>query len=193
MSTLIQTKKFGLTGNQLKIIASISMVLDHLGLVIFPGQIIFRILGRIAFPIYAFLIAEGCNHTKNRKKYLGIIAGMGIAFQIFYLVFMNDLYQGILITFSLSILLIFSIEALIKGKNLFHRILSLLVIIGALFITVGCPIIFGKYGFIIDYGIWGVTLPVFVYFIPNNKLRVLFVALFWGSGALPQILDGGLL
>ena len=180
MPTALTNKKFGLTNNQLKIIAAISMVLDHIGLVLFPSEIIFRILGRIAFPIYAFLIAEGCKHTKNRKKYLGLIAGMGIAFQIFYLVFMNDLYQGILITFSLSILLIFSIEALIKGEKLLYRILSVFVIIGALFVAVVCPILFGKYGFIIDYGIWGVTLPIFVYFLPNNKLRVLFVALFLG-------------
>lgn len=174
----ISTKKFGLTGNQLKIIASISMVLDHLGLVIFPGQIIFRILGRIGLPIYAFLIAEGCRHTRNRKKYLGLIAAMGIAFQLFYWFFMNDLYQGILITFSLSISLIFSMESFIKNKSIINRISMLIIISALLFIAVGCPIIFRQYGFVIDYGMWGILMPVLIYFIPNKKLRILFLIVF---------------
>ena len=85
-----QTKKrkFGLTNNQLKIIAMVSMLLDHVGLLFFPEEPIFRILGRIAFPIFAYMIAEGCRYTKNRAKYLGMIAGMGIVFQLVYLVAM---------------------------------------------------------------------------------------------------------
>jgi hypothetical protein len=103
-NTLIQNtnnKKFGLTNNQLKIIACISMLIDHLGVSIFPGVPVLRIIGRLAFPIFAYMIAEGCRYTKNRAKYLGIMAAMALAFQIVYFVFMNDLYQGILVTFSL--------------------------------------------------------------------------------------------
>ena len=58
-----------LSGNMLKIIAAVSMFIDHMGAVLFPGVMIFRILGRIAFPIFAFMIAEGCRYTKNRIKY----------------------------------------------------------------------------------------------------------------------------
>ena len=47
-----------LSGNALKIIAAISMVIDHTGMLIFPGEDIFRIIGRLAFPIFAFFIAE---------------------------------------------------------------------------------------------------------------------------------------
>ena len=67
-----QTKKpkFGLTNNQLKIIAMVSMALDHIGLLFFPDVMLFRALGRIAFPIFAYMIAEGCRYTKNRAKYL---------------------------------------------------------------------------------------------------------------------------
>ena len=180
MLSSLNNQKFGLTNNQLKIIAAISMVLDHIGLVLFPGEEIFRILGRIALPIYAFLIAEGCRHTRNRKKYLGLIASMGIAFQVFYFVFMDDLYQGILITFSLSICLIYSIESFINNKNILNRILMSLVIFGVLFVTLACPDIFGKYGFEIDYGIWGVSLPVIVYFAPDHDSRVLFLSIFLG-------------
>ena len=62
-------EKYGLTGNALKIIAAISMFIDHMGLIFFPGVELFRILGRIALPIFAFMIAEGCKYTKNRLRY----------------------------------------------------------------------------------------------------------------------------
>ena len=96
--------RWGLTGNQLKIIAMITMTCDHVGLQIFPQLQWLRILGRLAMPIYAYMIAEGCRHTRDRKKYLMRLLGMGILCQIVYFVAMESLYQCILITFSLSAL-----------------------------------------------------------------------------------------
>ena len=64
----IQTKKFsGLTGNQLKLIALFAMTCDHVGLQLLPNVLILRILGRLALPIFAYMIAEGCRYTRNRK------------------------------------------------------------------------------------------------------------------------------
>ena len=55
----------------LKIIASISMLIDHTGAVFIEyTPMSFRWIGRIAFPIYAYLIAQGCKHTENIDKYL---------------------------------------------------------------------------------------------------------------------------
>lgn len=62
-------KKLKLNGMQLKIIAILSMVLDHVGYVLFPEVKVFRILGRIAFPLFCFLIVEGKLHTSDWKKY----------------------------------------------------------------------------------------------------------------------------
>ena len=56
----------GLSSNQLKIIAVITMTIDHIGLYLFPGNLVLRMIGRIAFPIFAFTFAEGCKYTKNR-------------------------------------------------------------------------------------------------------------------------------
>ena len=66
--TAIQFKR-PLTGFQLKLIALAAMIVDHVGAV-FPTPDAFRVIGRMAFPIYAFLIAEGCRHTRNRQRYL---------------------------------------------------------------------------------------------------------------------------
>lgn len=166
------SRKFGLTNNQLKIIACISMLIDHLGVAIFPGIPLLRIIGRIAFPIFAYMIAEGCRYTKNRAKYLGTMAAMALVFQIVYFVFMNDLYQGILVTFSLSIAIIFSLEAIAKSTHPNHKILGGLGLAAALFIGMICPIIFKKEGFAIDYSEWGIFLPVMIYFAPNKWTRL---------------------
>ena len=69
-----------MTGYILKIIASIAMLIDHAGVAFRPLMSynmyrIMRHIGRMAFPLYAFLIVEGFHHTKNKKKYL---AGMVI-------------------------------------------------------------------------------------------------------------------
>ena len=47
----------GLTGNQLKIIAMIAMTFDHVGVQLFPQVLWLRLIGRLAMPIYAFMIA----------------------------------------------------------------------------------------------------------------------------------------
>ena len=69
--------KFGLSGFALKIIAILTMLTDHIGAGLFPSQIWLRMVGRLAFPIFAFLICEGFYHTRDIKRYavrLGIFA-----------------------------------------------------------------------------------------------------------------------
>ena len=58
-----------LSSTVLKLIAAVTMFIDHAGLILFPQYRIFRIIGRLAFPIYAYCIAEGFRYTRNRKKY----------------------------------------------------------------------------------------------------------------------------
>ena len=68
-------QKFGLNANALKLIAIISMTIDHVTWAIFPGfsthplAIVMHILGRIACPVFCYFIVQGYLHTKNFKKY----------------------------------------------------------------------------------------------------------------------------
>ena len=73
-----------LSGNALKIIAAISMVIDHTGVIFFPDVLIFRIIGRLGLPIFAFMIAEGCRYTKNKLKYFLSLLILGTACQLVY-------------------------------------------------------------------------------------------------------------
>ena len=53
----------------LKLIACITMLADHIGAILLPGCVLLRIIGRLSFPIYCFLLAEGAAHTRNAKRY----------------------------------------------------------------------------------------------------------------------------
>ena len=66
-------KKGFLSGNQLKLIALAAMTIDHIGAYLIPDMVIFRIIGRIAFPIFAYMLAEGCRYTRNRMKYMLVL------------------------------------------------------------------------------------------------------------------------
>ena len=57
------------SSSTLKLLACLFMLIDHAGLLLFPRYKIFRIIGRLAFPIFAYLIAEGCRYTRNKLKH----------------------------------------------------------------------------------------------------------------------------
>lgn len=152
---------FALSGNALKIIAALSMLIDHIGVVLLPDVTILRIIGRIAFPIYAFMIAEGCANTKNKPWYFFTVFILGTGCQIVYYLYDGDTYMGILITFSLSILVIYAMQYLketvlasenSRGKQCAVHLIFLLTIAGVYFLN--------RY-FEIDYGFWGCMTPVF--------------------------------
>ena len=153
----------GLTGNQLKLIAMITMTCDHVGVQIFPQCLWLRILGRLAMPIYAYMIAEGCRHTRDRKKYLLRLFGMGTLCQIVYFVAMKSLYQCILITFSLSVILIRLIDLAEQEKTAGARIRLFGAVAVVFFLCVVLPDLLPHTDYEIDYGLPGVLLPVLIY------------------------------
>ena len=87
-------KKFpSLSSSSIKLIAIVAMLVDHIGLLFFPEDPFFRIIGRIAFPIFAFLIAEGYGRTSNIRNYLFRLLGFAVISQLAYAPF-NDASGG---------------------------------------------------------------------------------------------------
>lgn len=84
----------GLTSFQLKCVAILSMVFDHSGAILFPDQLWMRYIGRIAFPVFCFLIVEGCYYTHDIRKYLIRLASFAVVSEIpFDLAFNGSLLE----------------------------------------------------------------------------------------------------
>ncbi len=192
----VQTKKFsGFTGNQLKLIALISMTFDHVGLQLFPDILIFRIIGRLALPIYAYMIAEGCRYTRNRKKYLLRMASLAALCQVVYFFAMGSLYQCILVTFSLSIGLIYAFDNLQEHPGNASWLLAAGTFVAVFVLCVVLPDFVP--GFEIDYGLMGLMLPVLIYFgRPSHHFLLAGVILlcfsygglqWWSLAAIPLL------
>lgn len=173
------TVKRGLSGNQLKLIALLAMTCDHVGLALLPQHGWLRIIGRLALPIFAYMIAEGCHYTKNRARYLSIIFGMGLLCQLVYWFAMQSLEQCILITFSLSILLIYALDAALSRPCVKQYTFTLFTFAVVGFVCLGLPQLLPKTDFTIDYSIYGVLLPVLVFIgrSKHQKLLLLMIGL----------------
>lgn len=75
----------------IKVIAFITMILDHIGVIFFPDVIAFRIIGRFCFPLFAWGIARGYKYTRNYKIYALRLLALAAASQIpYYFLFRND-------------------------------------------------------------------------------------------------------
>ena len=165
-----------LNANVLKIIALISMVIDHVGVMLFPNALWLRCLGRISLPIFAYMIAEGCHHTRNPKKYFLRIFILGVLCQAVYFVAYGTLYLSTLISFSLAVLAIFLLKKLCteRGKLQIAKNAMLCIAMLLLMIFLANPPSFTEpYGLYLDYGIYPFLIPVVLYFIPKKEWRLL--------------------
>lgn len=150
----------GLNGNALKIIAATAMAIDHVGMILFPQTQILRMIGRIAFPIFAFFIAEGCRYTHNKKKYLGLIFSLGLVFQAVFTLATKQKMLNIFLTFSLSIVLVYSLQLFKKEAStgkLWGKVVS-----GGLFFILFFSVYLFTNKVSVDYGFFGVMIPVLV-------------------------------
>lgn len=144
----------------LKFIAAAAMVIDHVGHSFFPSDINFRIIGRLAMPIFAFMIAEGCRYTKNRLRYLLSVLGVGALCQAVYFVTSGSLYMCIFITFTVSILLIYALD-FFKNSVFSQSSIAVKILSGTLF-ALSVYLAWELNRFVeIDYGFYGCMLPVF--------------------------------
>lgn len=151
----------GITSNILKLIAVILMLSDHIWATAMSFGDWMTYIGRMAFPIFAFLIAEGFVHTSNFKKYalrlLGFAIVTEIPFNLFYSSrFFNPYHQNVLFTLLLGLLAIKVIDKLKKkhtAKDIGLSVLWLALI--AIAATIG----------FVDYGFLGMITVVMFYLL----------------------------
>lgn len=167
--------------NMFKLIAVVSMLIDHIGYFYFDNNIWMRLIGRLAFPIFAFFIAEGMKHTKSRKKYILTLFIFALITQIPYGFLFGFEKMNVLFTFLIAVLLIELIDN--------YKILQ---IVGVALITLTSvlTLILGLI-FIIDYGFCGVGLILILYYVKKDWLKYLLGILTILLFSLHQILMHG--
>lgn len=74
----------------LKAIALMTMLIDHMGYLLFPKVYLLRIIGRLSFPIFAYLIAKGAKRTTNPRAYMLRLAAFALISQIPYNLFTHQ-------------------------------------------------------------------------------------------------------
>lgn len=177
----------GLTSNQLKLIAMITMTIDHIGCFLFPNILWLRMIGRLAMPIYAYFIAEGCRYTRSMPKYLATMVITAVVCQIVTFL-TGSLYQCILVTFSMSIGLVWLLKQAKKTKHPLWWLLLAAAVGAVWFVTESLPALLPGTDFDVDYGFLGALMPVVLWLIPRKPLKLLVTA-----GFLFLIYDAGVL
>jgi hypothetical protein len=165
----------GLSNNQLKMIALVSMTIDHVGAYLFPQLQWLRIVGRLAFPIFAYMIAEGCHHTRSMRKYLSTMALFALLCQAVDYFATGSLYMSILVTFTLSICLVFCFQKVEKTKNPLWAVALVLALVTVRYICEQLPLVLKDTDFGVDYGFIGVLLPWALYLVKNKKYRLVML------------------
>lgn len=96
-----------MTSFDIKILAALLMVIDHVGLVFFPDQLIFRYLGRLSFPLFAWLLGQGEKHTRDVYAYLLRIVIWGLVSQPIYVLLFHNEQLNILFTLAIGLVALF--------------------------------------------------------------------------------------
>jgi TraX protein len=73
-----------LNNYQIKLLAAILMVIDHVGAVFLPDVMALRVVGRLSFPLFVWLLVEGERHTRNFEQYCVRLLLLGIISQPIY-------------------------------------------------------------------------------------------------------------
>ena len=183
-----------INSNILKILAISFMLLDHMWATIVPGNQWMTLVGRLAFPIFAFLIVEGFVHTSDFKKYAKRLFIFGLISEIpFNLIyagsFIFPFHQNVMFTLLLGLLCINEIEKIKNNKEVKFIIKKVLKILGLLLI--------GLISFV-DYGLTGKLTIIMFYLFRNIKfgtvlqfisLVLLYIVFFKGQSIIINLFN----
>lgn len=183
----------GLDRTSLKWIALVTMLIDHLGAVLGEEFYIslgvpwlysvFRCVGRLSFPIFAFFIAEGWHYTRSKKRYFLTMLILAVISQpIYYFALNTNLFAfNIFFTFLVSLTVMFLIDKIRQNKSLaiFNGFLIFVILVLTICMTIiDIPVV---------YGIYGVLLSV-IFYLFNHLNKKWAKSLMFSLSALLMIL-----
>ena len=139
------------------VIACSTMLIDHIGFMFFPEMIELRLIGRISMPIYAYCIANGYIHTRNRKRYIKRISLIAFLSQIPFCLMVQQMKLNTCFTWIVSIAILWCIDGIDKKP-----VIKVLTILLLFVVSEYIPM---------DYGVTAVLWVVMFYIYPKLKLK----------------------
>lgn len=150
-------------------IAMASMLIDHIGVLFYPNEVIWRIIGRLAFPLYAYGIVIGYTHTSNLRKYMIRIVFLAVIAQLPFSFAFQTFQLNIIFTLFFSLI---GITLFDKVKNNTFRLISIAFLI---FIMEYIPMDYGAYSlFLTLFYRYKKTWQTFILHILLNGIFLLY-------------------
>ena len=145
----------------LKVIAMVTMLIDHVGYYLVPHNttiyLLMRIIGRIAFPIFAYYVATGYRRTSDINKYMGRMLVFALITQVpFYFFSHGEFYLNVMFTFFMALLML----RLYEKNNLIWVIMLFLADVANM-----------------DYGAYGLLIILIFYLFGDNKKKAFLLLL----------------
>lgn len=175
----------GLDGGALKLIAAALMLTDHVGSILLPEVLALRCIGRLAFPLFAFFIAEGYARTRDFWKYLLRMAAFAVIAEVPFDLTGGSVWdpdrQNVLLTFCIALLALRGLDELRRWDGAV-RYLGAAAVLAAGFAA-------GQL-LRVDYGGWGVLTVALFYLCRDGKYAKLW--LLAGMAALNGVCIGSM-
>lgn len=120
------------------------MLIDHIGIVFYPDSIAWRIVGRIAFPIYAYCIVQGCLHTTSKKKYLIRLSMLALVSQLPYMWSLQPNGINVIGTFVICLGVLLALD-----RKKLPLIANVAVVAAAIALLEAVPFSYGAYALLL--------------------------------------------
>jgi len=154
----------GFSARQIKIIACISMLFSHTGFIFWPSQLWWQIPGRLAMPIFAYMIANGARYSRNVLAYVARLLIFAALIQYPYSIFLASRHLNICFTLGLGLTAIMVWQGTLSRG---WRILTLaaLAVAAELLNT--------------EYGLYGILMifTAHLFFTDRRKLAISWIIL----------------
>lgn len=185
-------RRFGISADMLKIFACVFMLMDHMWATVIPGNNWLTYVGRMTFPIFAFMVSEGFVHTSNYKKYVTRLLVFALISEVpFDLMYASTVFfpfhQNVMFTLLLGLLAIGAYDKARKNPTAKQVIISSLLL-------VVCVLLGGV--LFVDYSMMGVITVLGFYVVrefPFTKiwqaaLLILLNIVFFSGQTIPVTL-----
>lgn len=142
------------------LLAFITMLIDHIGMIFFPYEDLWRIIGRISFPLFAWWIVRGYKMTKNKQNYAKRILALALISQVPFFFINQELFLNVCFTLLFWLLSLGTIE-----NREIKRYFKISIIVSFLAISEF---------FHFDYGMYGILTIILLYLAWQKKMTLIY-------------------